>query len=179
MKTVLSKEEQYNFITQFRNNRNSMAFAKLYEFYFEFVYGIAWHYMRDKDNAFDVAQDTFILVYQKISQLQNVKYFKFWISTISRNLCITQLRKIKRNREINLEEYSLYTIGDVDSSFLEEKITKLNFVMDILEVAEKELIYQKYYQSYKISEIAKELNVSESAIKMRLQRAKNKIKKAS
>ncbi len=179
MKIVLSKEEQNIIVTQFRNSGNLKAFAQLYEFHFNFVYSIAWHYLRDRDKAFDVTQDTFIQVSKKIKQLENVKHFKSWISTISRNLSISQLRKRKSNRNITLEEYSIYMISDVDNSILEERITKLNLVIETLGTAERELINRKYYLRKKISEIARELEISESAVKMRLQRVKDKIKKAS
>ncbi len=64
-----------------------------------------------------------------------------------------------------------------DSALLEMEVKKLKIVLDIIPVGDKAVLLMKYQDDMSIREISETLNKSESAIKMKLKRAKHKAQK--
>ena len=58
------------------------------------IYGMAFHYVRNADDARDLAQDIFVRVYQKLESAPDGE-FAPWMFRVARNLCIDQLRRRK------------------------------------------------------------------------------------
>ncbi|MBW2278168.1 MAG: sigma-70 family RNA polymerase sigma factor [Deltaproteobacteria bacterium] len=57
------------------------------------VYAVSCHYMRDADEARDVAQDIFVRVYQRLDSYDGTSAFIAWLLRVSRNVCIDRLRR--------------------------------------------------------------------------------------
>ncbi|MEM6318121.1 MAG: sigma-70 family RNA polymerase sigma factor, partial [Bacteroidota bacterium] len=64
-----------------------------------------------------------------------------------------------------------------DSALLEMEVRKLKVVLDNIPVGDKAVLLMKYQDDMSIKEISDSLNKSESAIKMKLKRAKHKAQK--
>ena len=58
------------------------------------VYGLAWHYLRNAEDARDVAQEAFIRVYRQLDAFEEGRFLA-WLLRITRNLSIDQLRRRK------------------------------------------------------------------------------------
>ena len=57
------------------------------------VYAVSYHYMRDADEARDVAQDIFVRVYERLDGYDGASAFIAWLLRVSRNVCIDRLRR--------------------------------------------------------------------------------------
>jgi RNA polymerase sigma-70 factor (ECF subfamily) len=57
------------------------------------VYAVSYHYMRNADEARDVAQDIFVRVYQRLDSYDGTSSFIAWLLRVSRNICIDRLRR--------------------------------------------------------------------------------------
>ncbi len=60
------------------------------------VFAVAFHYLRDREEARDTAQDIFVKVYQQIGGLREGDAFLPWLLRMARNSCIDRLRSDSR-----------------------------------------------------------------------------------
>ena len=78
------------------------AFALLMQKYHKVIYGLAFHLLRNFDDAQDITQDVFIEAFQNLGQLRDRSKFVSWIRGITVNLCKMRLRR--HTRTVPLEE---------------------------------------------------------------------------
>ncbi|VTP99916.1 RNA polymerase sigma factor [Sphingobacterium daejeonense] len=78
-----------------------MEFNELYEIYWDKIFRLCMGYVNDSDQAKDLAQETFITVWEKLSTFRNEANIGTWIFRIATNTCLSQ---IKYNKKIYTEE---------------------------------------------------------------------------
>ena len=59
------------------------------------VYSVACHYMRNAEEARDVAQEVFVRIYERLEAFHGDQAFLPWVLRLSRNICIDTLRRQK------------------------------------------------------------------------------------
>jgi RNA polymerase sigma factor (sigma-70 family) len=87
------------------------AFAELYNRYFDSVYDFVARMMRNRDEAADIAQDTFLKAMNALGGLQKGASFKSWIFTIARNTALNRLEKASRTRPLTFEDSDGEEVG--------------------------------------------------------------------
>jgi RNA polymerase sigma factor (sigma-70 family) len=83
---------------------DQQAFADLYDRYFDRVYDFVARMTRNRDEAADITQDTFIKAMQALGGLKEGASFKSWIFTIARNTALNRLEKASRTRPLSFED---------------------------------------------------------------------------
>ncbi len=83
---------------------DQQAFADLYDRYFDRVYDFVARMTRDRDEAADITQDTFIKAMHALGGLKEGASFKSWIFTIARNTALNRLEKASRTRPLTFED---------------------------------------------------------------------------
>ncbi|MEZ4570955.1 MAG: sigma-70 family RNA polymerase sigma factor, partial [Thermomicrobiales bacterium] len=81
-------------------NGHQEAFAELYDRYFDRIYDFLARMMRNRAEAEDVAQDTFIRAIRSIDRLESGNKFKSWLFTIARNTALNRIEREKRSRPL-------------------------------------------------------------------------------
>ncbi|WP_322796666.1 RNA polymerase sigma factor [Tepidiforma sp.] len=76
------------------------AFARLYAAYFDAVYDFLVRLVRDRDEAADLAQETFLKAMNGIEGLKQGTSFKAWLFTIARNSALNRLERARRLRPL-------------------------------------------------------------------------------
>lgn len=141
--------------------------------YGDSVLRMCYIYLRDYQLAEDVAQETFIRVYQHYGRFRNQSSVQTWILKIAINLCKNQMRthwwRYRSEKELLEVDTTGYYDGLVDRQTVLSEIGKLP-------IKYKEVILLYYYQQLTILEIAGLLNEKESTVKSRLVRARKKLK---
>ena len=79
------------------------AFEELVARHRDKVYARAYSMMRNEDEALDLSQDAWVKGWQRLGQFQGDSSFVTWMTRIVINLCLDQLRKLKRKRAESLE----------------------------------------------------------------------------
>jgi RNA polymerase sigma-70 factor (ECF subfamily) len=79
------------------------AFEELVARHRDKVYARAYSMMRNEDEALDLSQDAWVKGWQRLGQFQGDSSFVTWMIRIVINLCLDQLRKLKRKRAESLE----------------------------------------------------------------------------
>lgn len=166
------------------------AFEKLVYKYDRHVLNIAHSFRNNEDDAKDIYQEVFMRVYNGLQNFRFRSEFSTWLYRITTNVCITFQTRKKRHahdsidREIGFDESDSAKISDMiagDSSadediFKSELAAQINTALDKLPPQQKMAFTLKYYDGYKIKEIAEMMNCAEGTIKRYLFTATNKMK---
>jgi RNA polymerase sigma factor (sigma-70 family) len=83
---------------------DSAAFSDLYERYFDNVYDFLARMVKDRDEAADLAQDTFLRAMNSLSSLSKGGSFKSWLFTIARNTALNRLERSSRTQPLWLDD---------------------------------------------------------------------------
>lgn len=138
------------------------------------VFRMCYVYLKDYQLAEDIAQETFIRVYQHYGEFCNRSSIKTWIIQIAINLCKNQMRTHWWKNRFHQGIEEVEEAADCYDSILNGQLI-LNEICK-LSIKYREVILLYYYQELTISEISKALDVKESTIKARLVRAREKLK---
>ncbi|HZA00039.1 MAG TPA: sigma-70 family RNA polymerase sigma factor, partial [Acidimicrobiales bacterium] len=73
------------------------AFGVLFDRWFDRVWDVAWRIVRDREVAADVAQDVFLVAWQRLDTLQQPASFGGWLLRASRNRALNRLERERRS----------------------------------------------------------------------------------
>jgi len=137
---------------------------------------------QSEEDAHDLSQEIWIKIIAKLPTFQFRSHPTTWLYSITHNYCIDFLRK--RSQEVKfINGYSRFTDEDFRNK---EK----NAELDIKLMYEKmegqleqfrqhdklKILWMKYCEGQTINQLSKYMNISESAVKMRIQRAKKSLR---
>lgn len=139
-----------------------------YDAYGTAVYRLAMAFLGHYADAEDVTQETFYRLLYRAPTFADENHQKRWLLQVCANLCRDQLRGFWRKRVTELED----TIPAIAS----EELEALNAVMALPEKY-KAPLHLHYYEGYSVAEIAEILKLGQSAVKMRLKRGRELLKR--
>lgn len=148
---------------------NDEEFIKVYEENKASVFRIAFSYIRVWEDAENIMQDTFLKLYT--DPPKDKSNLVYWLARVTRNLCLDFLRAKKREEK---------AISEFEKNNFKKEIKSVEF--DILPFISKlpenysSVIRLHYYGGLSIKDIAITLKTSESNVKKRLARAREKLK---
>lgn len=147
-----------------------MDFNKLYEEYWNKIYRLCMGYINDHDQAKDLAQETFITVWEKLSTFRNEASIGTWIFRIATNTCLSQ---IKKNEKLSKAEI-LVAEDDNDNPDLDKEIKLLyQFISELAEL--DRIIISLELEGIKQQEISKIVGLSDPNIRVKIHRIKEKL----
>lgn len=143
---------------------------ELVEKYQNNLFAIAFHICKNKEDAEDVVQDTFIQYHTIKKNFESEQHIRAWLIRVTinkaKNMNHTFWRKNKMSIEDNMETLVFETS---ESETLFETVMKLPEKYRIV-------IHLFYYEDYSVREIANILRISESNVKVRLSRGRSILK---
>ena len=175
---MTSEISDKDLVERFQKTKDKLYFEMLYDRHATGTYRKCVSYVKDRDLAQDVAQDVWIKVYFNLSKFKGDSKFTTWLYRITVNNCISFLRKRKTFSLDEMIEDSGTQIEDEFTDLLEEIEQKNDAKLALALVPEdvQTLLRMKYVDGYSYEEIAELTGLSQSAIKMRISRAKQLIK---
>lgn len=171
-------------VTEFQLTKEGAIFEKLYISYYKNLFLYCLKITNNKDAGYDIATDSFIQAIEKIHQLNTPKNFPSWLFRIAHNNCINHLSALQKNRFLPIEECYNSTIDNSQAETLasiekEALLIQMETSFNKLEPMEKEILSEKYLNGKSLKDLEQQYNLSSSAVKMRLSRAKNKVVRLS
>jgi RNA polymerase sigma-70 factor, ECF subfamily len=164
------------------------AFEELVYRYDRHVMGIAKSFRNNDDDAKDIYQEVFLRVYRGLKNFQFKSEFSTWLFRITTNVCLTHQAKKRDHDSLDKEMY----VDDETSTTLAETLVSdsnsdslavgsdlaihINKAVDELPPQQKMVFTLKYFQEYKIREIADMMQCSEGAVKKYLFTATHKMR---
>lgn len=155
---------------------NRLAQKYFVETYSSYIFTICRRYIKREDIAKDCLQDTLIHVLKKMNKYNDQGKFKSWLSTVTVNKCIEQLRKEKRNLYSDVDLVPEQGIDETVSLKLEhDDIMKfINTIPDQYRI----VINMFLVEGYSHKEIGEKLGITESSSRSILSRGKKMINTA-
>jgi RNA polymerase sigma factor (sigma-70 family) len=154
-------------------------FDALYTRYCDKVYRKCLSFTKNTARAEDFTHDIFLRVVTKLSSFREQAKFSTWLYSITYNYCMDQLRSPKQKEVYSDDVYeNLGTYADDDDAEIAEmEAQRLNKALDYLTPDERGMLLMKYQDDISIRDIAESQKITESAVKMRLMRAKEKLRR--
>ncbi|WP_233201415.1 sigma-70 family RNA polymerase sigma factor [Sporosarcina sp. P13] len=135
-------------------------------------YRLAYSYVRNKENALDIVQDSIFKALQSIDRLDEINYLKTWFYRILVNTSIDFIRKHQRVLVMDDEVLDGYLPQTEDRQIDLDLLDAL----DALSAYEKSLIILRFFEDLKIEEVAAVLDENVNTIKTKLYRTLRKLR---
>lgn len=165
-------------IKLYLHTQQNNYFEVLYNRYVSKVYNRCLSLTKDEFRAEDYTHDIFLRVHGNLGKFKEHSAFSTWLYSISYNYCMDQLRSANRNVTVSLDEqpeYLLTESGDYET--LEAQLQQLALVMNAITPEETRLLLLKYEEGLDIRALAQQFSLKDSAVKMRLKRTRDKIRR--
>jgi RNA polymerase sigma-70 factor, ECF subfamily len=158
---------------------------QIYREFYLFLYNPIHFMIHDHSATEDIIQETFILTLKKCPEVESEEHMKAWVKVVCKNLTINYLRKIKKARnDVSLDSQRSNEIlapvaansveQEVEAKSLEERISHHLLGM---KPEQRNIIELKWKKGLSYKEIAVEIHDTENAVKHKLNRARNYLKK--
>jgi RNA polymerase sigma factor (sigma-70 family) len=151
------------------------AFERLYRTHVQDVYRYALMVLRNRADAEDVAQTTFLKAYRALQRGDRPRHPRKWLITIAHNTCRTRMRDAKRRpQEVSFDTQiadtaAIRTNEDVDVRELVHALGSLSF-------NQRSALVMRELEGRSYAEIAELLDLSSSAVETLLFRARRAIR---
>ena len=169
------QEQESTWIVQAQQG-DPEAFAILVETYQRPVYNLCYRMLGNAQDAEDAAQETFLKAYKSMRKYDNERPFPTWILSIAAHHCIDQIRR-RRLPLVSIEELPVPDVPE-KSPDMEMKLSdkedrsRIRALLAVLDLTDRALVVMYYWYDFSYDEIGQALNLTESAVKSRLHRAR-------
>lgn len=165
-------------IAHFQQPTHPELLALLYERYARKVFHKCLSMTGDVERAQDYTQDIFVRVWSKLHQFEQRSRFSTWLYAITHRYCLDQLKLAQRfSLETLTEEISGRLSDREESEEFQDRLTELEILLTKLTDEERWLLQAKYEHRRTVAELAQQYGLTESALKMRLKRSRQKIQR--
>ena len=144
-------------------------FASLVRQHQTMVFSIAWHMLRDRAVAEELAQDVFLSLHQHLAELESPEHVQFWLRRVTSNRALDVARRRQRRPMVSLENapepVALPPTGDPMLG------TALKKLVAALPEKSRAIVVLRYQEDLDPAEIARVLGIPVGTVKSQLQRA--------
>jgi RNA polymerase sigma factor (sigma-70 family) len=147
----------------------------LYKQFFGYALSIALIYNKQRENAIEIVNDSFMKVFSEISKFDHTKSFKTWLRKIVINTSIDRFRRDRKNSffegkdSVHIADRNANVISDLTA---EDVIGLLNRLPEI-----QKIVFSLYeMEGFSHEEIGTKINISASSSRVYLARAKKKLR---
>lgn len=159
---------------------DTKAYAQLVNRYKDLVYTLALRMVKHREEAEEVAQDTFVKVFRSLNRFKGDSKFSTWIYKITYNTSLDRLKKNKKHyNDIEIDDYTFNQLGTIDNALdnliNEEKSKLIRQCIDKLPEDSSSLLTLFYFEELSLDEISKIINIEVNTVKVKLFRARKKL----
>lgn len=162
------------------------AFEELVIKYQNKVYTLAYRYMGNEEDAYDMAQESLLKAYRSLSTFKGKSSFSTWIYRITTNVCLDELRRRKRRiASLSLDERLATREGDevekeivdpaptADAVYEQREYSQyIQTILNRLRPEHRAILILRDMMDFSYTEIADILQCSVGTVKSRLSRAR-------
>ena len=164
------------------------AFEEIVERYQRLVFSIIYHYVGGRDLVEDLAQEVFLKVFRSLATFDMRGPLKSWVSRITANTCLDELRKLRRQKVCTFTDLSgddESRIEDFFEQFTSKGLLTENDVSDLFVLLEKLLgrlndkdkmaFVLREMEGLSYADVAQAMKTTEVAVRIRISRSKKKL----
>jgi len=156
------------------------AYALLVNKYKDRVFSLVVGIVRNREVAEELAQDVFVKAYTSLKKFRKEASFSSWLYRIAYNTAISETRKKKPQMQTYEDYLDKTAFLQVDENSLAEtneaKQQLLERALEELPPEEKLILMLYYFEEKSVEEISQTSGLSQSNVKVKLHRMRNKLK---
>ncbi len=161
-------------------NGDTNAFAVLVNRYKDLVYTLSLRMMKNREEAEEVAQDTFIKTYSSLNKFKGDSKFSTWIYRVAYNTCLDRLKKNKRQQyTVAIDEYTEHHVKTIDNALdkieEQEKQQAIKKCLELLPSEDSFLLTLYYFDELSLNEISKIVGLKPNNVKVKIFRSRKKL----
>jgi RNA polymerase sigma-70 factor (ECF subfamily) len=157
------------------------VFEEIVNKYQKQVYNIAYNFIGNSEDAYDISQEVFIKVYKSLNKLRNGSAFILWLRRITINACTDHLRQQVSAETLDDISYihnsysSDYRSSDklMETGELRKIISR---AVERLPKGQRRVFILRHYEGLPLKDIAETLNCSLGTVKAHLFRATRRLR---
>ena len=161
-------------------NGDTNAFAYLVDNYKNMVFSLAFKMTKNREEAEEISQDTFIKAYKNLIKFKGDSKFSTWLYRIAYHTSLDNIKKNKNNtntfeiNEITFNQIQAveHILGGIERK---ERTKIMDVCLNKLADEERSIIWMFYYDELSLKEIIKVTDLSEANLKVKLHRARKKL----
>lgn len=158
---------------------NTNAFADLVNLYKDLVFSLALKMTKNREEAEEVSQDTFVKAFKNLSKFKGESKFSTWLYKIAYHACLDRFKKNVNLYKTDSIDSNVIHIQSVDDTLQSIERKERAQIMDncLMQLPDEErtILYFFYYQELSLKEIMEITNFSEANIKVKLHRARKRL----
>jgi RNA polymerase sigma-70 factor (ECF subfamily) len=136
--------------------------------------------LKNREEAEEVAQDSFVKAFQSLNKFRGDSKFSTWIYRIAYNTCLDRLKKYKKDFHlVRIDGVTVHQIKTLDSALeTMEAQEQSRVIQDCLETLSSEdgfLLTLFYFEERSLAEISKIVGLTETNVKVKLFRGRKKL----
>lgn len=167
-------------VSEIVKTNDTLLFGVLYDRFSYLVYNKCYGFAKDEDEAKDLTQDVFLKLFVKLASFKGKSKFSTWLYAFTYNHCVNYVTRstAKKFEKQSVDYADIENISedyDESSDFSDMRVDKLKKALELVSPDEKMILLLKYQDNLSIKEIESVLDIGESAVKMRIKRAKDKL----
>ena len=133
------------------------------------VFSIAYHFLRDRGAAEEVAQDVFLQLHRNLGELESTAHATFWLRRVTSNRCIDYVRKRRLQPSVALDDVAEPSTQDERGDPMLNR--RLRALLTSLPETPRMVMVLRYQEEMMPEEIATTLNMPVRTVKSHLQRS--------
>jgi RNA polymerase sigma-70 factor (ECF subfamily) len=156
---------------------DTQYFSYFVDKYKDIVYSIAFKVLRNREDAEEMAQESFVKAFKSLNTFKGSAKFSTWLYRITYNGCISEMRK-KKLKFVSTDDVQVSDEPEemnLDGIPEENRAKYVKAALDKLPEDEYTLILLYYFEDKQIDEISGITGMSESNVKVKLFRARKKL----
>lgn len=172
------EKDQYHINQVLEGNTN--AFTVLIDQYKDLVFTLALRMLKNREEAEEVSQDTFIKIFKSLQKFKGDSKFSTWIYKVTYNTCLDRLKKNKRQQQVvTIDEFTEKHVKTIDNALEnlveEEKKQAIQECINLLPSEDGFLLTLYYFEEQSLAEISKIVGISANHVKVKLYRSRQKL----
>lgn len=156
----------------FKSDSDSKAWEELYIRFMPLVFGVCMNLLKSKQKSEDLAMHLFQVLPDHLMKYE-IKFFKSWLFTITKNQCYAYLKK-EKSEGVNAFEFMIDVAEDEESE--EKPLKGLNHCLNKLNEDQKNCVELFYYEQKSYQEIVEISGLTLSKVKSHIQNGKRNLK---
>jgi len=162
------------------------AFEELVSRHREKIYSRAYSMLRNEEAAIDLSQEAWVKAWQRLSQFQGESSFATWMTRITINLCLDELRKQKRTRSESMDQMEeesggidrhlpIMTVNPTEGMEREELRRQIDTAMGQLSHEHRTVLILHEFEELEYKQIAQRMDCSLGTVMSRLFYARRRL----
>jgi RNA polymerase sigma-70 factor (ECF subfamily) len=161
-------------------NGDHSAFTILVDRYKDLVFSLALKMLKNREEAEEVSQDTFIKVFKSLDKFKGDSKFSTWIYKVAYNTCLDRLKKNKREQHVvPIDKYTEGEVKTIDNALYameqKERQQTIQHCIQALPSEDAFLMTLFYFEEQSLEEIAKIMEITPNNVKVKLFRSRKKL----